>query len=164
MMNLTNIATATVTASIEVSVDPIDAFDIFTTEIDAWWQRGPMNWNDPERALGVRFEPETGGRWIEVHDASTGDGFEMGRISVWEPGERLVFTYRDAGHQIDGTEVEVRFDPVGGGTRVTIEHRGWSGVEPSVVEVKVATKRWGWANILNWYGSHVFFTRIAERL
>lgn len=162
-MTMSNFATATVTASIEVSVDPRSAFDAFTSEIDAWWQRGPMNWNDPDRAVGVRFEPGVGGRWIEVHDAATGEGFEMGRISVWEPGERLVFTYKDAGHQIDGTEVEVRFDPVASGTKVTIEHRGWAGVDPGVVELKIATKRFGWANILNWFGDHVFFTKVMER-
>jgi uncharacterized protein YndB with AHSA1/START domain len=153
-------ATATVTASIEVSVDPNTAFKVFTSEIDAWWQRGPMNWNDPDRAIGVRFEPGMGGRWLEVHDADTGEGFEMGRISAWEPGERLAFTYLDAGHEIDGTEVEVRFEPVAGGTRVTVEHSGWTNVAPDVANRKMATKRWGWGNILNWYGNHLFVSRI----
>lgn len=158
-MTSNNLQTATVTASIEVSVDPGTAFEAFTTEIDQWWKRDPINWNDPERAVGVRFEPGVGGRWIEVHDSATGEGFEMGRISVWEPGERLVFTYMDAGHEIDGTEVEVRFEPVAGGTRVTVEHRGWIEVSPQVVTRKIATKRWGWGNILNWYGGYVFTSR-----
>lgn len=161
---MTITAVAAVTTSIEVSVDPITAFDVFTSEVDRWWQRGPMNWNDPERAVGVRFEPGVGGRWIEVHDAESGEGFEMGRITVWEPGERLVFTYYDAGQVIDGTEVEVRFDAIAGGTRVTVEHRGWAGVDPAVVERKIATKRWGWANILTWYGGHVFMSRVVTLL
>ena len=151
-----NAATASVTTSIEVSVDPITAFDIFTKDVDAWWQRGPMNWNNPDRAVGVRFEPGVGGRWLEVHDAATGEGFEMGRISIWKPGEQVVFSYRDVGHDIDGTEVDIRFVAVPGGTRVTVEHRGWEGVARSVLEPKIATKRWGWANILTWYGNHVF--------
>jgi hypothetical protein len=43
---------------------------------------------------------------------------------------------------------------------VTVDHRGWAVVEPAAVERKIATKRWGWANILNWYGNHVFFSRV----
>jgi uncharacterized protein YndB with AHSA1/START domain len=149
---------STATATVEVALDPASAFRTFTEEIDAWWRRDPMNWNDPERAIGVRFEPGKGGRWIEVHDAATGEGFEMGRISVWEPGERLVFSYRDASHQIDGTEVEVRFRAIPGGTRVTVEHRGWERVSPDVLSGKLATKRWGWANILNWYSHYTFMS------
>ena len=34
--------------------------------IDAWWERGPMNWNDPDRAIGVRFEPGVGGRQLAL--------------------------------------------------------------------------------------------------
>lgn len=49
----------------------------------------------------------------------------MGRVTVWEPAERLAFVYRSVHLPDDlATEVEVRFEPVGGGTRVTLEHRG----------------------------------------
>jgi hypothetical protein len=49
----------------------------------------------------------------------------MGRVTVWEPAKRLAFVYRSV-HLPGGlqTEVEVRFEPVGDGTRVTLEHRG----------------------------------------
>ncbi len=148
--------TGTARASIEVALDPAEAFRVFTDDIDAWWQRHPINWNDAERAVGIRFESGVGGRWIEVHDRETGEGFEMGRVTAWDPGSRLVFTYRDAGHEIDGTEVEVRFEPIPHGTRVTLEHRGWDRVDPEILAKKLNTKRWGWANILNWYNDHVF--------
>jgi uncharacterized protein YndB with AHSA1/START domain len=55
--------------------------------------------------------------------------FEVGRVSVWEPGERLVFGWRQATFAAgQGTEVEVRFEAVGEETRVTVEHRGWETV------------------------------------
>ena len=142
--------TAVVTASVEVALDPATAFEVFTEEIGQWWRPGPINWNDPARAVGIRIEPGVGGRWIEVYDLATGEGFECGRILVWEPGVRLVFSYRDAGHDIDGTEVEIRFEPVDGGTRVTLEHRGWDKLPPEVITRKRELKRWGWANILGW--------------
>src|SRR5687768_14137241 len=99
-----------VTASVELSLDPATAFEVFTEEIGRWWRPGPINWNDSSRAIGMRMEPGIGGRWIEIYDAATGEGLECGRITVWEPGRRLVFLYRDAGHVLDDTEVEVRFE------------------------------------------------------
>lgn len=61
--------------TVEVGVLPSDAFKIFTDEIDAWYVHGPYSWNDPERAVGIRFEPWAGGRWIEVWDEARGEGY-----------------------------------------------------------------------------------------
>jgi uncharacterized protein YndB with AHSA1/START domain len=140
-----------VTVAVEVAADPVTAFEIFTEEIGRWWRPGPINWNYSDRAVGMRIEPGVGGRWIEVHDEATGEGFEHGRVLVWEPGDRLVLRYEDRGHDIDGTEVEIRFEPVEGGTRVTLEHRGWERLEADLAARKIHGKRWGWANILGWY-------------
>lgn len=143
---------ASASASVEVAVDPATAFAIFTEEVGRWWRAGPINWNHPDRAVGIRIEPGVGGRWIEVEDEATGEGFDCGTITVWEPGARFVFDYRDSGHDIDGTEVEVRFDEIEGGTRVTVEHRGWEGLDEQVASRRRELKRWGWANILTWFG------------
>ncbi len=149
--------TASATVSVEVAVDPKTAFEIFTGEIDRWWRPGPINWNDSSRAVGQRFEPWVGGRWIEVWDLETGEGFEHGRITAWEPGERLVFLYKDIGHDIDDTEVEVRFEPVQGGTRITLEHRGWEKFAADFAARKREAKRYGWSNILGWYSEWAYW-------
>jgi uncharacterized protein YndB with AHSA1/START domain len=149
--------TDVVTATVEVAVDPATTFAIFTEEIGHWWRPGPINWNDPKRAIGIRIEPGVGGRWLEVYDDATGEGFECGRITVWEPGVRLVFLYQDAGHVIDDTEVEIHFEAIDGGTRVTLEHRGWDKVLPDVAANKREIKRWGWANILGWFKEWAFW-------
>jgi hypothetical protein len=156
-MSSIDVATGTATASVEVALDPLTAFRVFTEEIGRWWRPGPINWNDPSRAVGVRFEPGVGGRWIEVYEETTGEGFEMGRITAWEPGVRLVFLYRDAGHEIDDTEVEVRFEALEGGTRVNVEHRGWDKLAADIAASRRELKRWGWANILGWYGEWAFW-------
>ncbi len=139
-----------VIATVDVALDPAAAFAVFTEEIGQWWRPGPINWNNASLAVGIRIERGVGGRWIEVHDPATGEGFECGRITVWEPGARFVFLYRDAGHVLDGTEVEVRFEAIAGGTRVTLEHRGWEQVSRDLAAGKREIKRWGWANILGW--------------
>jgi hypothetical protein len=103
-----------------VPTDPQTAFRLFTDEIDSWYERGPYSWNNPERAVAIRFE---GGRLLEVWD--DGDAYEMGRVTVWEPGVRLAFAYRSVHLPPDvASEVEVRFEQVAEGTRVTLEHRG----------------------------------------
>ncbi len=47
-------------------------------------------------------------------------------MRVWEPGERLAFEMggRDLGPG-ETTEVDIRFEQVDGGTRVTVVHGGW---------------------------------------
>jgi uncharacterized protein YndB with AHSA1/START domain len=110
-----------VVRTVEVPVDPATAFAVFTDEIDAWYERGRYSWNVPEHAVGIRFE---GGRLLELHD--DGDAYEMGRVTAWEPGERLVFVYRSVHLPSElRTEVEIRFEPVGDGTRVR-ETYDWS--------------------------------------
>jgi mannose-6-phosphate isomerase-like protein (cupin superfamily) len=149
--------TDSVTACVEVAVNPATAFAIFTEEIGQWWRAGPINWYDSSRAVGTRFEPGVGGRWLEVYDDAAGDALEIGRVLVWEPGARLVLLYRDGGHELDGTEVEVRFEAIEGGTRVTLEHRGWEKLRADIAAQKREAKRWGWAGILGWFSEWAFW-------
>jgi hypothetical protein len=109
-----------------VAVGPAAAFEVFTAEVDAWWRRGPMYRFRADRSGTMRFEPGVGGRLLEVYDAEAGDAYEVGRVLVWEPASRLVFTWRGVAFAPgQRTEVEVRFEAVEHGTRVTLEHRGW---------------------------------------
>lgn len=111
-----------VTVTTLVSAPPDEAFEAFTKEIDTWWRRGPRFRGDTDTSI-VRFEND---RLVEV----SGDGSEdLGRVIAWEPGARLVLEWLGA-HITDSdrTEVEIRFDPEGTGTRVTVEHRGWTGL------------------------------------
>jgi hypothetical protein len=109
-----------VVRSVDVPAEPPDAFRMFTEEIDDWYERGRYSWNDPARAVAIRFE---GDRLLEIWD--DGGAYEMGRVTAWEPGRRLVFAYRSVHLPPElETEVEVRFERVAGGTRVTLEHRG----------------------------------------
>jgi uncharacterized glyoxalase superfamily protein PhnB len=128
-----------VTASIEVAVDPETAFKIYTEEIDSWWDRGPTNFYNGARAIGKQFECGVGGRYLEVYDRATGDALEIGRITVWEPNRR--FVYRSA---MDDTEVEVRFESIPSGTRVVLEQR----LIPGGSKAHFLS---GWNNILGWF-------------
>ncbi len=98
----------TVRASIDVGLEPSAAFDVLVEELAAALER-----------LRIRLDPGAGGRVAEGE-------VEVGRVVSWEPGERILLEWRQADWQPDQvTEVELRFEPVPGGTRVTLEHRGW---------------------------------------
>ena len=114
-----------VVRTVDVAVDPATAFAVFTDEIDDWYERGPYSWNDPMRAVAIRFD---GGRLLEIYEE--GEPYEMGRVTAWEPGERVAFVYRNVHLALQDTEVEIQFEPIAGGTRVTLEHRGLERLPP----------------------------------
>jgi len=75
----------------------------------------------------LAIEPGLGGRFTETF--SDGEIFEIGSITAWEPGVRLAFTWRQATFSPEEvTEVEVRFEPIGDETPITVEHRSWDKV------------------------------------
>ncbi len=122
-------------AAVEVAVDPMTAFHAFTEEIDRWWMPGPINYWDSGRALGKRIEPGVGGRILEVYR----DGaLELGRITLWEPGVRLV--YRSS---VDDSEVDVRFEAIDSGTRVSVEQYLLPGGDESRLF-------FFWQNVIHW--------------
>ena len=123
-------------ATVTVAAEPMRAFAAFTYEIDSWWVRGPINFFDSGRAVAMRIEPEVGGRVLEVYEDPPGDALELGRITVWNPGVQL--TYRS---RVDDTEVDVRFDAVDGGTRVTVTQTLLPGGERAFMF---------WPNVVRW--------------
>jgi uncharacterized glyoxalase superfamily protein PhnB len=104
-----------VSSEVTVGVDPPTAFRVFTEEIDLWWVRGPINFYDAARAIGMRCEPGVGGRLLEVYAEDGSDVLELARITDWRPGERLAWD-----SAVDDVLVEVRFEPAGPGTKVTV--------------------------------------------
>jgi uncharacterized protein YndB with AHSA1/START domain len=119
--------TSKVYIAVRVPADPMRAFEAFTQEISLWWQPSHL-FQITRRGDGeLAFEPGAGGRLVTRF--ADGQTFEVGRISVWEPGKRIVFGWRQASFTPDqATEVEVCFEPVGEETRVSIEHRAWDTI------------------------------------
>ena len=103
-----------VSSQVEVAVAPETAFRAFTEEMDLWWVRGPINFYDAARAIAKVCESGVGGRILEVYES--GDPLEIGRITVWRPGELVAWD-----SSVDDVRTEVRFTPgAGGGTLVVV--------------------------------------------
>ena len=111
-----------------VQVSPHDAFEVFTAEVDLWWRRGPR-FRSGGADSELCFEQDAHGRRL-IERGKEGV-FEIGRVQVWEPGKRLLLEYRLRNFAPnERTEVEVRFEEQGKGTRVVLEHRGWEALRP----------------------------------
>lgn len=116
--------TSKVYVALRVKATPERAFAVFTSEIAAWWQPSSLFQTTPRAPGRLAFHE---GRLIET--LANGEVFEIGRVLAWEPPARLVFSWRQASFPPDLlTEVEVRFEAVGGQTRVSVEHRGFDQV------------------------------------
>jgi uncharacterized glyoxalase superfamily protein PhnB len=102
-------------AEVEVAVDAGTAFRAFTEEMNLWWVRGPVNFFDAARATAMTCEPGVGGRLLEVYDLAAGDVLELGRITVWQPGEQL--SWRSS---VDEVRIDVRFAATAAGTTVRV--------------------------------------------
>ena len=104
-----------VSSSVDVAVDPLTAFTVFTDEMDLWYVRSPITFYDSARAIEQRCEHGVGGRVLEVYE----DGArELARITVWEPGKRLSWKSSQ-----DDVEVDIWFEEVVGGTTVRVDAR-----------------------------------------
>ena len=120
--------TSRVYVALRVKATPERAFAVFTSEIGAWWRPQGLFQTTP-RAPGVLSFEETGEGRRLIETLAGGKVFEIGKVTAWEPPERLAFSWRQAAFPPDlHTEVEVRFEAVGEETRVSVEHRGFDQV------------------------------------
>jgi uncharacterized protein YndB with AHSA1/START domain len=96
---------------------PAQAFELFTTQITAWWPPDRRHLNDADSQLFLRAS----GRFFER--AGNGTELDLGRVRLWDPPRRIVLDFyvgTDAAHP---TEVDIRFEAEGDGTRVSVNHR-----------------------------------------
>jgi uncharacterized protein YndB with AHSA1/START domain len=125
----TSAPTEPVRKSVRVACGVEDAFRVFVEHIDDWWPVERLSRTaDEQYPPGVTverlvFEPRPGGRLYEV--TSTGEEGSWADVVAYEPPRRLVLAWKPNDRPEPPTEVEIRFDPDGDGTLVSLEHRGW---------------------------------------
>jgi uncharacterized protein YndB with AHSA1/START domain len=99
-----------------------EAFALFTDGIDTWWPLAKYSIYG-ERAETAVFEGRPGGRLYEI--SVDGEEGEWGTVSVWEPPNRVVYSWHPGRGEETAQEVEIEFVAEGDRTRVEMEHRGW---------------------------------------
>lgn len=116
-------ALAAISKTITVDTSVERAFETFTSGMGAWWPRTHSIFKD--RIQEVVFDERTGGRVFERSES--GEEADWADVLAWEPPDRLVLRWR-VNPERRPTEVEVRFTPEDGGTRIDLEHRGWDQI------------------------------------
>jgi uncharacterized protein YndB with AHSA1/START domain len=106
-----------------VKAPPDRAFELFVDHMGSWWPKGRTVGQTPHADIIVERRP--GGRWYER--AEDGVETDWGKVLALSPPGRLLLAWQlDAGFRYDpafSTEVELTFEAVHEGTRVTLEHR-----------------------------------------
>jgi uncharacterized protein YndB with AHSA1/START domain len=151
------ITPAPVRKSLVVKAPPQKAFDVFTAGMGRWWLKSHSINSSP--IAEIVMEPFAGGRWFERGE----DGSECtwGKVLAWEPPGRVLLAWQTDGtwkHNPDFiTEVEVRFTPQSGGTRVELEHRNLERFGEHAAKVREAFESPG-----GWSGLLESFAKLAE--
>ena len=129
-----------IVVSVDLAVPPPRAFECFAPQFAAWW---PAATHTLSRSLAtrVRMRAEPGGA-IEECDAD-GPWLRWGTVEACEPGRRLRFTWHPGRATGEAQWVEVRFEPLGTGTRATLTHGGWT-----TAHTKPEKHKAGWDEIL----------------
>lgn len=117
-----------VAVSVTVDATPDVAFDIFTTETDLWWRRGPAYRIAGRQPGIIAFTPGIGGALTETFGEQV---FTTGTVTAWDPPRALGFEWRGVNFAPgESTRVHITFEPVPAGTRVTVVHTGWAALRP----------------------------------
>jgi hypothetical protein len=106
-----------ITRTVVLACPPTRAFSLFTERAGEWWPADRRHTKDPASTIRV----EKTGRFYER--ATDGKEVELGIVRAWEDGKRLLLDWYPGTSAAAPTHVEIRFEPEGAVTRVTIEHR-----------------------------------------
>jgi SAM-dependent methyltransferase len=116
----------TIRLSIDVCTDPAAAFDAFVEELARWAGDDPPH----------LFEPGPEGQF--------GDG---GRVTAWERGRLLRIEWPPTEWDQQPRTAEIRFEPAGTSTRITLEHAGFG----RPIEEFSGGEAMGSAELVGWF-------------
>jgi len=133
--------------TIVVPWTPEAAFKRWTTDISTWWPTKTHSVGQ-QKVKHLVFGSAVGERCYEVwHD---GTEKEWGRITAWDPPRRVRYTWYPDRTAESSQDIEVRFEPEGSGTRLTLTHTGWERLGK---EARKARRGYpiGWAYVMQLY-------------
>ena len=144
-----------ITHSVVVPLGQDAAFELFTDRFTDWWPKDSHHIAEAH-AADAFLEPREGGRWYER--AADGSECDWGYVKAIERPERLLLAWQltpEWNFDSDlskATEVEVTFIAEEGGTRVTLEHRGFEvhGEAGAGMRESVSSEG-GWPQLLQLY-------------
>ncbi|QZY28046.1 SRPBCC domain-containing protein [Nocardioides coralli] len=132
-----------VVAEARVPATPREAFIAFTAHMDQWWDANLTA--DPATFTSIEIDPD--GEVASLHDDD--ERHVWGRVTTWEPGAAYAQDFWLGHSPDDATTLRVAFDEDDGGTRVRLEHAGWTAATADVRDQFTA-----WPELLERYAAH----------
>jgi hypothetical protein len=102
--------------SVILACDPGRAFALFTEHAGLWWPAARRHSKDANSTIRM----EASGRFFE--QSNDGTEVELGAVRHFETARRLLLDWYPGTGPENPTRVEVTFEAVDGGTRVTVQH------------------------------------------
>jgi len=147
---LVDVQGGTVHASVEIAASPEKVFRALTEpgELARWWG-SPDEYQTHDWKVDLR----PGGKWSCQARSAEGTGEVRGEYVAVEPPRLLEYTWEPSWEQYRQTIVRCTLEPVGGGTRLSLVHRGFAAGESAQGHAD------GWTRVLGWLagrfaGSH----------
>jgi hypothetical protein len=150
---MNKIELASIKKEVVVGASQMNAFKVFTEQMDLWWP--PSHHIGQSPLTGTVLEPYVKGRWYTRHE--DGSEVNVGYVLEWDPYGLLILIWQINGdYQYDPqllTEVEVQFIPEGPTTtKVIFEHKNLDRLGGGKA-VESMDEGWGW--ILELYKTHI---------
>lgn len=111
-----------VVLTIELTCSVEHAFDTYTDNMSAWWPLG-SHAVETDKATSCVFEAHEGGRIFEVTSEET--QHQWGTVLECNRPRLLRHTWHPGGDPEKPTTVELQFESVGKGSRLTLTHEGF---------------------------------------
>jgi Activator of Hsp90 ATPase homolog 1-like protein len=132
--------------TIEVPCDPATAFSIFAERTSTWWplDKHSVSAMSGKAAKAVTIEPREGGLIFET----TADGKReiWGSVVLWQPARRLKLAWHVMREKDQATSVDIAFEPVANGTRVSLVHSGFEVLGEEARETRNGYES-GWVGV-----------------
>ena len=139
--------------TVEVPCSQERAFGIFASDFSVWWPKDKHSVSamGGAPAREVSLEPQQGGAISEI--AHDGTKHNWGSVSVYDPHARLSLLWHIGKPVEEATVVDIAFEAVSGGTKVTLTHHGWEALGDDAEKMREGYNA-GWV--------HVFETCFAK--
>lgn len=145
----------TILATVDIEAPADRVFRALTSdEITQWWGSP-----DTYRVTGWTADVRPGGRWRSEGVGADGVPFSVeGEFLEVVPARKLVQTWKAAWDGGNVTTITFQLEPIEGGTRLTLWHKGFSG-RPESCQGHTQ----GWERVLGWLTRYVAPAAPAER-
>lgn len=111
--------------AIDLAVPAETAYEAFTRRFGEWW---PVATHSLSRTATTRCQLDStpGGAVDEL--APDGARHVWGQVTSVDPGRRIRFNWHPGRESDTAQWIEVVFEPMPGGSRVTLTHGGWEAL------------------------------------